>query len=122
MARVRASTQVANVRPCSPVALPQPADTFDAENAITLHVGKVQKKTMVHGSYITRNSPFFSTALKKAWVEGQIRVIRLPTKEHIAYYLDFIYNNKLPTEKNDVLYPPVCYNTSFVLLSRLYVL
>jgi hypothetical protein len=71
---------------------------FSAGDAVTLIVGPEQKHMLVHGTYLTRGSDFFKAALKKEWVEGETRVIKLPEEdpETMAHYMTFVYCNKLP--------------------------
>jgi hypothetical protein len=56
------------------------ADVFDfnQEDLVTLLVGPEQKKMVAHGTYLARDPEFFQAALKKEWIEGQIRIIILP--------------------------------------------
>lgn len=85
----------------------------------------------VHESFITRTSEFFATALKKAWGKGKTRVIKLPEEDpvYLAYYLDWIYTRKLPTDVyrgsslfGDTIILPASYNDPYIILSHLYVL
>jgi len=71
---------------------------FSPDDAVTLIVGPEQKRMLIHGTYLTRDSDFFKAALKKEWVEGETRVIKLPEEdpETMAHYLTFVYHNKLP--------------------------
>jgi hypothetical protein len=69
---------------------------------ITLIVGPDEKKLVVHESCITRGSDFFKAAMKKEWIEGQTRIIKLPEEtclETWTHYLNFTYLGKLPTEE-----------------------
>jgi hypothetical protein len=54
----------------------------------------------VHGTHLTRDSDFFKASLRKEWVEGQTRVIKLPEEdpETMAHYMTFVYHKKLPFE------------------------
>jgi hypothetical protein len=76
-----------------------PTYNFGSDDLVTLDVGLEHHKIVVHKHYITRTSEFFATALKKAWIEGQSRIIELPeeTPEHMEYYCDYAYSGKLPT-------------------------
>jgi len=71
---------------------------FSCDDAVTLIVGPEEKKMFVHGTYLTRDSDFFKAALKKEWIEGEIRAIKLPEEdsETMAHYMTFVYSNKLP--------------------------
>jgi len=73
---------------------------FSHDDAVTLVVGPEQTKMTVHGTYITRDSDFFKAALKKEWIEGETRVIKLPEEdpETMAHYMTFVYHNKLPLD------------------------
>lgn len=67
--------------------------SFDHNDAVTLHVGPNEHVLLARGSFITRNSDFFTTALKKEWTQGQTRVIKLP-EEHpqvVSHYLNYTY-------------------------------
>jgi hypothetical protein len=86
----------------------------------------------VHESFITRTSDFFATALKKAWFEGQTKVIKLPEEDHVhlAYYLDWVYNQVMPTSRycgrsvfgHPPITLPAIFTDSFLVLAHLYVL
>lgn len=41
-------------------------------------VGIEEEQMMAHGSYLAGCSDFFRAALKKEWVEGQTRTLKLP--------------------------------------------
>lgn len=59
-----------------------------------------QRTMIAHASYTTRNSVFFATELKKEMCEGHVPTIKLPnhSPKLMAYYLDFIYDSKLPSQ------------------------
>jgi hypothetical protein len=75
------------------------ADVFDfnQEDLVTLLVGPEQKKMVVHGTYLARDPEFFQAALKKEWIEGQIRIISLPEQspEVMAHYMNYTYSKIL---------------------------
>lgn len=110
-----------------PSRLPQPTNTFGAEHGIIVLVGPTQKKNVVHESHITRDSEFFSAALGEARIEGQVTFINLPSEDpvHLAYYLDWVYDRKLPTDTDQASLPvPSCITADYanellVLLSQL---
>lgn len=52
--------------------------SFDKTDLVTLLVGPNEHEIAVYGIFLTRSSEFFKAALKKEWVEGQTRVIKLP--------------------------------------------
>ena len=114
------------------VALSPPTLAFSSHHAVTLLVGESQTEFTVHEHYLTCTSEFFAAALKRAWVEGQTRTVKLPEKNpiHFAYYLDWIYTRKLPTSRYQEKSPsgaepivlPISYIDSYVILSHLYVL
>lgn len=74
--------------------------SFDQDDAVTLHVGPTEHVLLAHGSFITRNSDFFTTALKKEWAEGQTRVIKLPEEspQVVSHYLNYTYTKSLPAD------------------------
>jgi len=78
----------------------KPSYRFNEENAVTLLVGPEKKSMVVHVSYLTRTSEFFTAALKAVWIEGQTRTIDLGDKslELMAHYLDWMYSTDLPTK------------------------
>jgi len=133
MELVRAPTQgtTKETSPPARLALPGPTFAFRSCGIVTLVVGETQTPMSVHERFITRTSEFFATALKKAWGEGQTRVIKLPEEDpvHLAYYLDWIYTRKLPTDVYrgssqigaTITLPASCYD-SHMILSHLYVL
>jgi hypothetical protein len=75
------------------------ADVFDfnQEDLVTLLVGPEQKKMVVHGTYLARDSEFFQAALKKERIEGQTRIISLPEQcpEIMAHYMNYTYSKIL---------------------------
>jgi hypothetical protein len=133
MALVRTPTQgaVKETSPPARLALPGPTFAFRSSDTVTLLVGQSATKMTVHESYITCTSEFFATALKKAWVEGQTRVIKLPEEDpvHLAYYLDWIYTRKSPSDFyygralfGALIVLPDSYRDLYISLSHLYVL
>jgi len=80
--------------------LPLPAYHFNPDDTAVLLVGPEEQKMLVHGPQITVHSEFFAAALKKEWVEGQTREIKLPEElpEIMAYYIEHVYFGKLPTD------------------------
>lgn len=102
-----------------------PTLDFNADNTVTLLAGPDKVKSTVHGPYLARASKFFDTALEKEWLEGRTQVIELPeeTLASVAYYLQYIYAQQLPTAGYT---PPTFSNEhkspAFVLLAELYVL
>lgn len=78
-----------------------PAFSLREDDLVTLLIGPDEHKFVVHESCITRNSDFFTAAMKKEWTEGQTRIIKLPEEtnlETFAHYLNLAYHGKLPTE------------------------
>jgi hypothetical protein len=75
---------------------------FSPDDAVTLIVGLGQKRMLVHSAYLTRDSDFFKAALKKEWVEGETRVIKLPEEdpERMAHYMTYVYHKKLPLDES----------------------
>lgn len=86
-----------SLKTAAPVA--QEQFSFDHDDAVTLHVGPTEHVLLAHGSFITRNSDFFTTALKKEWAEGQTRVIKLPEERPhvVSHYLNYTYTKALPS-------------------------
>lgn len=79
----------------------EPMFSLRKEDLVTLLVGPHEEQLAVHESCITRNSDFFKAAMKKEWIEGQMRTIMLPEEtsvESFVNYLNFSYHGKLPTE------------------------
>jgi hypothetical protein len=76
---------------------PAPTFMFDQTDVVTLHVGPTEHVMMAHASYITHNSDFFEAALKKEWLEGQTRVIKLPDDrpDVVSHYLYYTYSKAL---------------------------
>jgi hypothetical protein len=73
------------------------ASQFGTESMMTLLVGQDEQAMVVHVNHLTRDSEFFAAAMKKEWVEGQTRVIRLPEEypDIVAHYLSFLYSGKV---------------------------
>ena len=99
---------------------------FDKSEAVTLVIGDKKHEMIVHECYITANSEFFKTALKKEWLVGQTRIITMPTEERktMTDYLNFTYSGKLSTtcltEESDD--EAAAYLDSFPALAELYTL
>ena len=73
---------------------------FSPESYVTLLVGSNEQKMIAYGSHLARDSDFFAAAMKKEWVEGQTRTIKLPEEcpAIMAHYLSYLYSGKLFTE------------------------
>lgn len=73
---------------------------FSFEGAVTLLVGRSEQKMLAYSSHLIRDSQFFAAAMKKEWVEGQTRTIKLPEEDRatIAHYLSCLYTGKIFTE------------------------
>jgi hypothetical protein len=78
---------------------PTLSSKYNKGDMITLLVGKSEQEIVAHGSYLSLHSEFFKTALKKEWVEGQTRTVKLPEEKAkiMIFYLDFLYGKGLPT-------------------------
>lgn len=74
---------------------------------VTLLVGTEERQMLAHKSYLSLHSGFFKAALKKVWIEGQTRTVKLPDEEPdiVAQYLDFAYAKRLPTASKPFLDP-----------------
>lgn len=98
---------------------------FAQQGTVTLLVGLDEAPLVVHESYLTKNSEFFQAAMKKEWVEGQTRVIKLP-EDHLATmtdYLTFTYSSDLPTSTSIKSGPAQAPTVSdWISLAKLYVL
>ena len=95
---------------------------FAQQGTVTLLVGLDEAPLFVHESYLTKNSEFFQAAMKKEWVEGQTRVIKLP-EDHLATmtdYLTFTYSSDLPTSK--LIKGAPAQVSGWISLAKLYVL
>jgi hypothetical protein len=67
---------------------------------VTLLLGPQEEQFAVHESCVARNSDFFRAAVKKEWIEGQTRTIKLPEEtciESFVNYLNFACHGRLPT-------------------------
>jgi hypothetical protein len=99
-------------------------DTFDfnQEDLVTLLVGPEQKKMVVHGTYLARDSDYFEAALKKEWIEGQTRTINLheDCPEVMTEYISYTYSKALSTKSNPHNEPGDL-DHSYRLLATLYV-
>jgi hypothetical protein len=103
-----------------------PTFMFDQEDAVTLHVGPTEHVMLAHSSHLARNSDFFKAALKKEWIEGQTRVIRLPEErpDIVSHYLNYTYSKALPkaSDSDSTTTPNFKKNQYYELLAELYVL
>jgi hypothetical protein len=96
---------------------------FDKGEAVTLIVGEEKQEMLVHANYISSNSDFFKTALKKEWTEGQTRTITLPVDDPktVTHYLYFTYSGKLPSAHITTPAAKTLAGTNATNLARLYV-
>ena len=102
-----------------------PALSLRKGDLVTLLVGPKAEELIVHESCITRNSEFFKAALKKEWIEGQTRTIKLPEEtstESFVNYLNFAYNEKLPTEDMNIVYSGGFTDDPQLELAKIYVI
>jgi hypothetical protein len=78
---------------------PTSSSKYNKDNMITLLVGEQEQEMQAYGCYLSLSSEFFQAALKKEWVEGQKRIVKLPEEkpETMTFYLDFLYGKGLPT-------------------------
>lgn len=75
--------------------------SFDKTGLVTSLVGPNEHEIAVHGDFLTRSSEFFKAVMKKEWIEGKTRIIKLPEEscpEKLRCYLSFVYEQKLPTQ------------------------
>jgi hypothetical protein len=104
---------------------PAPASTsaFAQNGTVTLLVGLKEEPLVAHENYLTKNSDFFKTAMKKEWAEGQTRVIKLPEDDPdtVTDYLTFVYSRDLPTSTLIKSYPSPS-DREWKSLAKLYVL
>lgn len=93
--------------------------SFDYSDAVELHVGPEKHVLLAFAKFLVRDSACFEVALKKEWVEGQTRVIKLPEElpHVVSHYLEYTYSKRLPLEL--VKEQPADY---LQLLAELYVL
>jgi hypothetical protein len=100
------TTEAMTVDPETPASVS--ASAFAQQGTVTLLVGLHEEPLVAHESYLTKNSEFFQAAMKKEWVEGQTRIIKLPedNSETVTNYLAFTYSRGLPTSKVIKSYPP----------------
>jgi hypothetical protein len=102
-----------------------PLFNFREEDLVTLFVGPDEQKLLVHESCIIRNSDFFKAAMKKEWIEGQTRTVKLPDEhcmDTFIQYLNFTYHGKLPTEAITLLVGPTFIGDPYIYLAKTYVL
>lgn len=74
---------------------------------VTLLVGPEEHQLLAHKSYLSQHSDFFKAALKREWIEGQTRTVKLPDEQPdiVAQYLDYCYSKGLPTTSKSSLDP-----------------
>jgi hypothetical protein len=70
------------------------------EDLVTLLVGPEQRKMIVNGTSLARDSEFLKAALKKEWIEGQTRTIALSEEcsEVMAQYITYTTSGILSSE------------------------
>lgn len=104
--------------------VPSSAYDFNADDIVILLVGPQERKMVVHSPQITAHSEFFAAALKKEWIEGQAREIKLPEEEPeiVAYYIESVYFGKLPTDIYTTTSPGLEKELGYKLLAEMYVL
>ena len=104
--------------------LPLPR-VFDHDDMITLVVGPEEQRMTVYREFLGQDSKFFQAALKREWVEGQSREIKLPEESpiHMGYYVEHMFGLAPPTrvltEKSQCL---PNFSHHFKLLAELYIL
>lgn len=100
-----------------------PVFNFGVEIVVILLVGPEERELIIHGHRFT-GSAFFKAALKKEWVEGQTRVIKLPeeTPEIMSHYIQHIYSGKFQTHQYTEKCPGGKKSAGYELLAKLYVL
>lgn len=78
-----------------------PSFEHHPSSAVTLLVGPDEQPMLAYEYHITQASEFFRVTLKKQWLEGQTRIIKLPEAEPatMAHYLTYLYERSLPTHK-----------------------
>lgn len=79
---------------------PTSSSNYGKDGMFTLLVGEKEQELLAHESYLSLHSEFFKAALKKEWIEGQTRTVKLPEEklETMTFYLDFLYGKGLPTD------------------------
>ena len=95
------------------------------DDLATLLVGPDEQKFIIHESYIARNSDFFRAAMKKEWIEGQTRIVKLPEETDIecfVHYLNFAYHGKLPTESINTVAEEGFTDAPYDALGKIYVI
>ena len=104
--------------------VPSSAYEFNAGDVVILLVGPQERKMVVHSPQITAHSEFFTAALKKEWIEGQAREIKLPEEEPeiMAHYIEYVYFGKLRTDIYTTTSPGKDKKLGFQLLAQLYIL
>jgi hypothetical protein len=80
---------------------------YDKADMVTLLVGPEEHQLLAHKSYLSQHSDFFKAALKREWIEGQTRTVKLPDEQPdiVAQYLDYCYSKGLPTTSKSSLDP-----------------
>lgn len=80
-----------------------PDNRYTPDDLVTLLVGPEEQKFVVYGHLIVMSSEFFKAALKKEWIEGQTRTVKLPEEspKTMACYLDFVYGKGLLSDAFD---------------------
>lgn len=78
---------------------------------------------LAHGHFLSRDSEFFTSALKKKWAEGLMRTFKLPEASSVvmAHYLTFAYEAKLPTAHHASAGEHLAADDVYPLLATLYV-
>jgi hypothetical protein len=104
--------------------VPSPAYDLNLNDTVILLVGPEEQKMLVHAHQITVHSEFFAAALKKEWVEGQTREIKMREKqpEIMAYYIEHVYFGKLPTDIYTPASPGLEKEEGYKSLAQIYVL
>jgi hypothetical protein len=101
-----------------------PPRTYDLDSMVTLLVGPEEQRMTVHREFLGQDSRFFQAALKKEWVEGQSREIKLPEESYVnmGYYIGHMYGDKLPTHVLTQKSHCLPMSEQYKLLAELYVL
>jgi len=102
-----------------------PAFSLRKDDLVTLLIGPEEEEFIVHESCITRNSDFFKAAMRKEWIEGQARIIRLPEEtriESFVIYLNFAYHEQLPSRGIMAFVDDVPLREGYIRLAEIYVI
>jgi hypothetical protein len=71
---------------------------YTRRGLVRLIVGRKERELLAFGHQLAQSSAFFKAALKKEWLEGKTKVIRLHEKVKVVrHYLDFLYSGTLPS-------------------------